>query len=61
VKVWNADNGGVQRTLTGFPDFLHALAVTPDGAFIAAAGEDGSVKIFVGQANQASRTIPVPE
>lgn len=61
VRVWNADNGGAQRTLTGFPDYLHALAITADGTLLAAAGEDGAVRVFVGTAAQPTKVIPVPQ
>ena len=59
--VRRTDNGGAQRTLTGFPDYLHALAVTADGTLLAAAGEDGAVRIYVGTAAQPTKVIPVPQ
>lgn len=46
VKVWNADSGAAVATLTGYPDWLYAVAFSPDGELVAAGGFGGEVKIW---------------
>jgi WD40 repeat protein len=48
VKFWNVDNGGNTRNFGGSNDYLYALGVSPDGAVLAAGGEEGVVRLYHG-------------
>lgn len=48
VRVWNVDNGGNTRNFPNSTDFLYAIGVSPDGAVVAAGGEEGIVRLFNG-------------
>ncbi|HEV3146761.1 MAG TPA: WD40 repeat domain-containing protein [Gemmataceae bacterium] len=48
VRMWNVDNGGTVRQFTSGSDFLYGVGVSPDGAIVAAGGEDGIVRLFNG-------------
>jgi WD40 repeat protein len=48
VRMWNIDNGGNTRNFQGGNDFLYAIAVSPDGAVLAAGGEEGVVRLYNG-------------
>ncbi len=48
VRIWNVDNGGNTRNFSGSTDFLYALGVSPDGAIVAAGGEEGIVRLYNG-------------
>ena len=58
VRFWNADNGGNTRNFSGFNDFLYAIGVSPDGAIVAAGGEEGVVRIYNGQSGAILKTLP---
>jgi hypothetical protein len=60
VKEWNVDNGGNVRTFTGSPDFLYALGVSPDGAVLAAGGEDGVVRLYNGNSGALVKALLPP-
>ncbi|MFQ3592301.1 MAG: c-type cytochrome domain-containing protein [Gemmataceae bacterium] len=47
VRMWNI-NGNNVRNFNGGSDFLFCVAVSPDGALVAAGAQDGSVKLFNG-------------
>jgi WD40 repeat protein len=47
IKQWNT-NGGANRSYPGGNDYQYSVAVSPDGAVVAAGGQDGSVRIFNG-------------
>jgi hypothetical protein len=48
VRFWNVDNGGNLRNFSGNADFLYAVGVSPDGAIVAAGGEEGIVRLYNG-------------
>jgi WD40 repeat protein len=45
IRQWNT-NGGSNRNYPGGNDYQYSVAVSPDGAVVAAGGQDGSVRIF---------------
>ena len=47
IRMWNT-NGGNIRNFNSGNDFLFCLAVSPDGALVAAGAQDGTVKLFNG-------------
>jgi WD40 repeat protein len=62
AKLWNADNGGNQRTFGGAADFLFAVAASPDGKLVATGGEEGVVRIYNGEnANLIKAAYPPGE
>lgn len=50
VKRWNT-NGGNERNFSGGTDYQYCVAVSPDGAVVAAGGQDGLVRIYNGNTN----------
>jgi WD40 repeat protein len=60
VRFWNVDNGGNTRTLPGGSDFLYALAVSTDGALVAAGGQEGVVYLYNGNTGQLLRSLVPP-
>jgi WD40 repeat protein len=45
VRVWDPDSGQDRPTLTGHKAAVVALAVAPDGSWLASADEDGTVRV----------------
>jgi WD40 repeat protein len=60
VKLWNADNGGNLRNFGGSTDYVYAVGVSPDGAVVAAGGEEGVVRLYNGQNAQLIKTLTPP-
>lgn len=46
VRLWDAATGARLSTLTGAPSLSNALAISPDGRLLAAAGDDGVTTLF---------------
>ncbi|HZZ82425.1 MAG TPA: c-type cytochrome domain-containing protein [Gemmataceae bacterium] len=59
VKRFNT-NGGNTGNFAGGTDFIYAIAVSPDGALIAAGGQEGTVRIYNGTNTQLLRTLVAP-
>jgi WD40 repeat protein len=53
-------NGGNTRNFGGNKDFVYAVSVTPDGAVLAAGGEEGVVRLYNGTNGQLVRTLLPP-
>jgi WD40 repeat protein len=58
--MWNVDNGGTVRQFNSGNDFLYGVAVSPDGAIVAAGGEDGIVRLFNGTNGQLIKQLLPP-
>ncbi|MFO0968505.1 MAG: c-type cytochrome domain-containing protein [Gemmataceae bacterium] len=59
VKVINATNGAV-RNIGNAKDFLYAVGASPDGLVVAAAGEEGIVRVWNGQTGAFLRALAPP-
>jgi WD40 repeat protein len=48
VKIWDtrASTGSAIRTFSGHTDVVRDVAISPDGRWIASAGNEGVVKIW---------------
>jgi WD40 repeat protein len=60
VRFWNVDNGGNTRNFGGNSDFLYAIGVSPDGAILAAGGEEGVVRLYNGNNAQLIKSLLPP-
>jgi WD40 repeat protein len=62
VRVHRAGDGGNTRNFGGAEKFMFAVAASDDGKLIAAAGQDGILRLWNGQNNQPLFTLePPPE
>ena len=60
VRFWNV-NGGNTRNFGGSTDFLYALGVSPDGAIVAAGGQEGIVRLYNGTNGQLVKSLLPPD
>src|SRR5262249_9669432 len=60
VRFWNVDNGGIVRNFAGDKDFLYAVGVSPDGAVVAAGGEEGVVRLYNGTSGALVKELLPP-
>jgi WD40 repeat protein len=60
VRFWNI-NGGNTRNFGGSADFLYALGVSPDGALVAAGGQEGIVRVYNGTNGQLLKSLLPPD
>jgi tricorn protease-like protein len=60
VRFWNVDNGGNVRTFADSKDFLYAIGVSPDGAVMAAGGEEGVVRLYNVATNAPMKVLYPP-
>jgi WD40 repeat protein len=60
VKFYNVDSGGNERNFGGSSDYLYAVAVSPDGAIVAAGGEEGIVRLYNGNSAQLIKALLPP-
>jgi WD40 repeat protein len=60
VRAWNVDNGGNTRNFAGSTDFLYAVGASPDGAVVAAGGEDGIVRLYNGNSGALIKMLLPP-
>ena len=60
VKAFNASTGGNVRTFGGGTDFVYAIACSPDGAVVAAGGQEGIVRVYNGANATVLRSLLPP-
>jgi WD40 repeat protein len=60
IRFWNVDNGGTVRNFSGNADFLYGVAVSPDGALVAAGGEEGIVRLYNGANGSLTKELLPP-
>jgi WD40 repeat protein len=46
VKLWNPVSGAALKTLAGFTDWVYAVAISPNGEFVAGGSGNGEVRVF---------------
>ena len=46
VRLWNPKTGAAVKTLTGFTDWVYAVALSPDGKRVAAGNYSGEVRVW---------------
>jgi WD40 repeat protein len=46
VRVWDRASGQVTAALTGHAGGVRAVAIAPDGTWLATASEDGAVRVW---------------
>ena len=61
VRMWNADNGGNIRQYPGATDYVYAVGASPDGAVVAAGGEEGVVRIYNGTSGALVKAALPPD
>jgi WD40 repeat protein len=61
VRLWNADNGSPMRVYGENKDYVYAVAASPDGAVVAAGGEEGVVRLYNGQSGQLVKALLPPD
>ncbi len=61
VRLWNVDNGGNTRNFSAGGDFLYAVAVSDDGAIVAAGGQGGLVWLYNGMTGALIKNLRPPK
>ncbi|MFF9018953.1 WD40 repeat domain-containing protein, partial [Streptomyces eurythermus] len=46
VRIWDPTTGTQTTTLTGHTDWVHSVAISPSGTWLATASSDRSVRIW---------------
>ena len=57
VRIWDPHTGQTRHTLTGHTSRVQALAVAPDGSWLASAGDDATVRIWDPHTGQTRHTL----
>ena len=57
MRIWDPHTGQTGHTLTGHTQAVTALAIAPDGSWLASAGYDPTVRIWDPHTGQARHTL----
>ena len=57
MRIWDPHTGQTRHTLTGHTSAVPALAVAPDGTWLASAGDDDTVRIWDPHTGQTRHTL----
>ena len=57
VRVYDPNSGGHLATLAGHSDWVYGVALSPDGARLASASADGTVKLWHSGENRLLATL----
>jgi len=60
AKLWNAENGGQQKSFDSGKEYLYAAAISPDGKLVATGGEEGIVRLFNADTAQLVKALLPP-
>lgn len=58
VRLWNASDGTLVRSLRGHSDWIQRVAFSPDGLVLASAGNDRRIHLWDVETGQLVRTLP---
>jgi len=58
VRLWNASDGTLVRSLRGHSDWIQRVAFSPDGLLLATAGNDRRIHIWDVETGQLVRAFP---
>ncbi|KAJ3428050.1 wd repeat-containing protein wdr-5.2-related [Anaeramoeba flamelloides] len=56
IKLWNADNGELKKTLAGHTQCVNCLAYSPDGKTIATGSNDDTIKLWNADNGELKKT-----
>ena len=58
IRLWNAADGTLVRTLRGHSDWIQRVAFSPDGSLLASAGNDRRIHIWEAETGRLLKTLP---
>jgi WD40 repeat protein/3',5'-cyclic AMP phosphodiesterase CpdA len=57
VKLWDAEEGHLLRSLEGHPGGVQCVAFSPDARWLASGGADGAVRVWEAESGKLQRTL----